>query len=77
MSTPTYSHDTLTATEVETEVGARKSVWRRIADAIIAAQRRRAEREIALSLVRHGGLFTDDMEREIMRRMSGQTRRVV
>ena len=48
MSTLTYSRDTLTATAVETEVGARKPVWRRIADAMIAAQRRRAEREIAL-----------------------------
>jgi len=77
MSTLTYSHDILTATAVETEVGARKPVWCRIADAMIAAQRRRAEREIALYLASHGGLFTDDAEREIMRRMSGQTRRAV
>jgi len=52
-------------------------MWRRIIDAISAAQQRRADREIALYLANHGGLFTDDMEREIMRRLSGSSRRAV
>ena len=44
---------------------------------MIASQQRRAEREIATYLSSHGGLFTDDMEREIMRRMSGNAKRSV
>jgi hypothetical protein len=77
MSALTYSHDTLTTTAVGAEVGARKPLWRRMADAMIAGQQRRAEREIARYLANRGGLFTDDMEREIMRGMSGQARRAV
>jgi hypothetical protein len=75
MSTLTYTHDILGAPAAETS--ARKSTWRRIIDAISAAQQRRADREIALYLASHGGLFTDDMEREIMRRLSGNSRRAV
>jgi hypothetical protein len=75
MSTLTYTHDTLGA--AATAPSARKSTWRRIIDAISAAQQRRADREIALYLASHGGLFTDGMEREIMRRLSGNSRRAV
>lgn len=77
MSTLAYTHDTLAAPAVETAPSARRSMWRRIIDAISAAQQRRADREIALYLSNHGGLFTDDMEREIMRRLSGSSRRAV
>ena len=77
MSTLTYSQDTLAAAAIGAEVGARNPLWRRMADAMIAGQQRRAEREIARYHASHGGLFTDDMEREIMRRMSGQARRAV
>ena len=77
MSTLTYTHDTLGVPAVEAASNARKSIWRRITDAISAAQQRRADREIALYLASHGGLFTDDMEREIMRRLSGNVRRAV
>ena len=77
MSTLTYTHDTLAPPAVETAPSARRSTWRRIIDAISASQQRRADREIALYLANHGGLFTDDMEREIMRRLSGNSRRVV
>jgi hypothetical protein len=47
----------------------RKGLWRRILDAVIASQQRRAEREIAHYLQRHGGVLTDDREREIMHRL--------
>jgi hypothetical protein len=77
MSTLAYSHDTLSAPAVETARSARKSMWRRMIDAILAAEQRRADREIALYLASHGGLFTDDVEREIMRRLSGNSRRAV
>jgi len=82
MSTLTYSHDGIVAPAVETAApsqseGQRKPIWRRIFDGMIASQQRRAEREIAMYLSSHGGLFTDDMEREIMRRMSGNNRRSV
>ncbi|HSR80188.1 MAG TPA: hypothetical protein VLL28_05350 [Hyphomicrobiaceae bacterium] len=77
MSTLTYTHGTLGAPAAETAPSARKSTWRRIIDAISAAQQRRADREIALYLASHGGLFTDNMEREIMRRLSGNSRRAV
>ena len=77
MSTLACTHDTLAAPAAETALSARRSMWRRIIDAISAAQQRRADREIALYLANHGGLFTDDMEREIMRRLSGSSRRAV
>lgn len=77
MSTLTYTHDTLGSPAVETARSARTSIWRRFVDAISAVQQRRADREIALYLANYGGLFTDDMEREIMRRLSGNGRRAV
>jgi hypothetical protein len=52
-------------------------MWGRIIEAIGATQQRRADREIALYLASHGGLITDDVEREIMRRLSGNSRRAV
>jgi hypothetical protein len=48
------------------------SVWRRMYDALIASQQQRAEREVANYLSSHGGLLTDDMEREIMVRLNGR-----
>ena len=72
MSTLTYSHDAIAAPAAEAAAQTpRKTIWRRVCDAMIASQQRRAEREIASYLSSHGGLFTDDMEREIMRRVSG------
>jgi len=44
---------------------------------MIAGQQRCAEREIARYLASPGGLFTDDMELEMMRRMWGHARRAV
>lgn len=77
MSTMTYTHDAVAAPEARYGQPTRKSFWRRLLDNMIASQQRRAEREIALYLSRHGGLFTDDMEREIMGRLSGNTKRSV
>ena len=74
MSTLTYSHDAIATPATEAPVE-RKPFWRRVFDAMIASQQRRAEREITSYLSSHGGLFTDDTEREIMRRLSGNTRR--
>jgi hypothetical protein len=49
----------------------RKPLWRRAYEALAATQQRRAEREIARYLAIHGGAFTDELERELMRRFSG------
>jgi len=76
MSTLTYSHGATVAPATEAAVE-RKPFWRRVFDAMIASQQRRAEREISSYLASHGVLFTDDTEREIMRRLSGNSRRSV
>jgi hypothetical protein len=47
MSTLTYSHDGVAAPAAEaTQRGQRRPFWRRVYDGIVAAQQRRAEREI-------------------------------
>lgn len=50
-------------------------LWRRLFEAILAARRSEAEREIALYLERTGGKFTDDVEREIESRFLSNCRR--
>jgi len=81
MSTLAYSRDAaidVTPRSADKAAGApRQGFWRRAFDAMVAAQQRRAEREVAAYLSSRGGLFTDDMEREIMRRLSGNQRRSV
>jgi hypothetical protein len=52
-----------------------KSFWQRAYEAIIVSRQRRAERDIAAFLGRTGGTLSDETEREIMRRLSGQNRR--
>jgi hypothetical protein len=77
MSTLTYSHDSVAAPSAGTAAKRfRRPFWRRVFDGMIASQQRRAEREIAAYLASHGGVFTDDTEREIMRRLSGHRRSV-
>ena len=66
MSTLTYTTGTFTPTAS----APRKPLWRRIMDGLIESQQRRADREIARYLITHGGLFTDDMERQIMRQLT-------
>ena len=76
MSTLTYANrDTATVAAPAHDAPARKPIWRRMFDALVETQQRRAEREIARYLATHGGLLTDDMEREMMRRLTGSGRR--
>jgi hypothetical protein len=70
MSTLTYTGSDLVVDNTATSKSIRKSILARAYDAIVAAQRRRAEREIARYLATRGPL-TDEIEREIMRRLSG------
>lgn len=74
MSTLTYTHRDMAPTE-QAEAAPRRGFWSRVFDAISQAQQRRAEREIARYLASHGGLLTDDMERELMQRLTGQGKR--
>jgi hypothetical protein len=79
MSTLTYTRGNLPAAERTSEAAAteqRPGFWRRVFDRMVAAQQRRAEREIAAYLEGHGGLLTDDMEREIGERLAGRKRSV-
>ena len=76
MSTLTYTQDAVAASKTR-KARSETSIWRRLFDGFVAAQQRRAEREVALYLSRHGGLFTDGMERGIMGRLSGGTKRSV
>jgi hypothetical protein len=74
MSTLTYAnHELAHAPAVEAPL--RKPIWRRLFNALMEAQQRRAEREIARYLTTRGGLLTDDMEREMMLRLTGSTRK--
>ena len=71
MSTLTYTNSDYAPGEAAS-AAPRKPFWRRAYDAVMRSQQRRAEREIAAYLRRHGGLLTDDMEREIMLRLEGR-----
>ena len=70
MSTLTYTGRAPAAARATHVKTARKPLLARVYNAIIASQRRRAEREIARYLANRGPL-TDEIEREIMRRLSG------
>jgi hypothetical protein len=72
MSTLTYSHMPVAERANEAAASERPGFWRRAFDRMVAAQQRRAEREVAAYLNSHGGLLTDDMEREIGHRLSGR-----
>jgi hypothetical protein len=73
MSTLTYTHSDLAPAAEAARTPARKPLWRRAYERMVAAQMRRAEREIASYIEHRGGILTDETEREIMRRMSGGT----
>jgi len=70
MSSLTYTDKDVAALEAEHAKPARKPFWSRLATAIVSAQQRRAEREVVRYLAARGPL-TDEVEREIMRRLSG------
>ena len=68
MSTIAYS-----STQIAAQAGSEKpakSFWTKLYERVVAAQQVRAERSVANYLASHGGLITDDMEREIMARLS-------
>ena len=70
MSTLTYTDRDIAAVEARGAEPGRKPFWTRLFSAIVSSQQRRAEREIARYLASRGPL-TDEVEREIMRRLSG------
>ena len=47
-----------------------KSFWHKIYERMAHGQQVRAEKAVASYLASHGGLLTDDMEREIMAKFS-------
>ena len=49
----------------------RRGIWGRILHSIWTSRQRQADREIARYLALNGGKLTDSVEREIMRRLSG------
>jgi hypothetical protein len=51
--------------ETATAKPLRRSLWRRLLDAIVVSRQLQADREIALYLQSNGGKFTDAAEREI------------
>ena len=77
MSTLTYSRSHLADAASAAEKPERKGFWRRLYEGLQASQQRRADREIAAYIARHGGLLSDDMERQIMQRIAGGRRRSV
>ena len=68
MSTIAYSNPEIAARSVPAQPA--KFFWTKLYERMIAAQQLRAERSVANYLASHGGLITDDMEREIMARLS-------
>jgi hypothetical protein len=78
MSTLTYSnsHPAGAVTDAG-EKPERRGFWHRVYEGLLAAQQRRADREIAAYIERHGGLLTDDMERQIMQRLAGGPKNLV
>ena len=71
MSTLTYTNTDFSGAKAGSAAG-RKPLWRRILDGVIRSRQLRAEREIAAYVKSHGDLLTDDMEREIMERLTGR-----
>ncbi len=51
-------------------VARRFGVLRRVFDAVMRSRQRHADQQIAAFLARSGGRLTDDLERELMRRIS-------
>ena len=74
MSTLTYSRSHLADAASATAKPERQGFWRRVYEGLLASRQRRADREIAAYIERHGGLLTDDMERQIMQRLAGAGR---
>jgi hypothetical protein len=73
MSTLTTTTDDALIPATAEAKPARKPFWRAVFDSIAASRERRAEREIAAYIERHGGQLTDEVEREIMRHLNGHS----
>ena len=76
MSTLTYSRSHLADAAGAAAKPERKGFWRGLYEGFVATRQRRAEREIAAYIESHGGLLTDDMEREIMQRLAGSRQKL-
>ena len=72
-----YAHTAIDTRDIAISQPAerRRSLFRRLLDALIAARMRQAEREIAIYLEGNGGRFTDETEREIERRFLSNANR--
>jgi hypothetical protein len=70
MSTLTYAGHDAVAAETTAAKSPRTSLFARLYDTMVMSQQERAEREIGRYLANRGPL-TDEIEREIMRRLSG------
>lgn len=68
---------TITASHTDVATGladeAPKSFFRKLYERMLESQQTRAEKSVASYLASHGGLLTDDMEREIMARFSANS----
>jgi hypothetical protein len=71
MSTITASHSAIAVNGFAGE--APKSFFRKVYERVVESQQARAEKGVAAYLASHGGLLTDDMEREIMARFSANS----
>lgn len=71
MSIVAYSNTEIAASGLAAEKP--KSFWRKIYDRMVESQQERAEKNVAAYLETHGGLLTDEMEREIMTRFSANS----
>lgn len=68
MSTIAYSNSAI-AVEA-TSKAPTKSFLAKLYERFVASQQLRAEKTVASYLASHGGMITDDLEREIMARMN-------
>jgi hypothetical protein len=74
MSTLIYPNSTVAAPSAPLHLPKWTSLWRSLCATLIAARQRQVEREIAVYLERHGGQLSDQLERDIMRRLTGSSR---
>ena len=74
MSTLTYSRSHLADAASAASEARAQGFLAQALRGLMASQQRRADREIAAYIERHGGLLTDDMERQIMQRLAGAGR---
>ena len=74
-STATDLSFTDTKSHAPVKTAAKRGVFARLLDALMASRMRQAEREISQYITLTGGKFTDDAEREIERRFLSSSSR--